>query len=113
MDCVPVYKNGKSLCDRTSSFEKGDLVVVGRTEDCQDGIYVHANGFGSIDKKQEVFAFRQNRSEKQPFQETMMNFMNFYIMKKEHGYVVWVMGPAFSFDSDARNAFSSWWQTAT
>lgn len=27
--------------------------------------------------------------------------------EKEHGKIVWVMGPAFSFDYDARNAMQS------
>ena len=57
MDCVPVYKDGKVYVIEPRHLKKGDLVVVGRTEDCQDGIYVHANGFGSIDKKQEVWYF--------------------------------------------------------
>ena len=106
MDCVPVYKDGKVYVIEPRHLKKGDLVVVGRTEDCQDGIYVHANGFGSIDKKQEVFAFRQNRSRETAFSRDYDELYELLHHEKEHGYVVWVMGPAFSFDSDARNAFS-------
>ena len=39
MDCVPVYKDGKVYVIEPRHLKKGDLVVVGRTEDCQDGIY--------------------------------------------------------------------------
>ena len=46
MDCVPVYAGGEILVVEPRHLKKGDLVVVGRTEKCQDGIYVHANGFG-------------------------------------------------------------------
>lgn len=106
MDCVPVYKDGKVYVIEPRHLKKGDLVVVGRTEDCQDGIYVHANGFGSIDKRQEVFAFRQNRSRETAFSRDYDELYELLHHEKEHGYVVWVMGPAFSFDSDARNAFS-------
>ena len=107
MDCVPVYKDGKVYVIEPRHLKKGDLVVVGRTEDCQDGIYVHANGFGSIDKKQEVFAFRQNRSRETAFSRDYDELYELLRHEKEHGYVVWVMGPAFSFDYDARNAMQS------
>ena len=107
MDCVPVYKDGKVYVIEPRHLKKGDLVVVGRTEDCQDGIYVHANGFGSIDKRQEVFAFRQNRSRETAFSRDYDELYELLHHEKEHGYVVWVMGPAFSFDYDARNAMQS------
>lgn len=34
----------------------------------------------------------------------MMDLLRY---EKEHGKIVWVMGPAFSFDYDARNAMQS------
>ena len=67
MDCVPVYRDGEILVIEPRHLKKGDLVVVGRTEKCQDGIFVHANGFGAIEKQGDVFAFRQNRSRETSF----------------------------------------------
>ena len=47
MDCVPVYQDGRVLVVEPRNLKKGDLVVTGRTENCEDGIYVHPDGFGS------------------------------------------------------------------
>lgn len=51
MDCVPVYQDGRVLVVEPRNLKKGDLVVTGRTENCEDGIYVHPDGFGSINRK--------------------------------------------------------------
>ena len=107
MDCVPVYQDGRVLVVEPRNLKKGDLVVTGRTENCEDGIYVHPDGFGSINQEKDVFAFRQNRSRETSFSRDYDELYDLLRYEKAHGgYVVWVMGPAFSFDSDARNAFS-------
>ncbi|MEG0156164.1 MAG: hypothetical protein RR661_00745, partial [Anaerovoracaceae bacterium] len=38
MDCLPVYEDGKIHIREFRNLKKGDLVVTGRTEDCEDGI---------------------------------------------------------------------------
>ena len=107
MDCVPVYRDGEILVIEPRHLKKGDLVVVGRTEKCQDGIFVHANGFGAIEKQGDVFAFRQNRSRETSFSKDYDELYELLRYEKEHGgNILWVMGPAFSFDADARAAFS-------
>ncbi len=46
--------------------------------------------------------------EKRLILRTMMNFMTFFVMKKKiTANVVWVLGPAVSFDKDARHAVAS------
>ena len=45
MDCVPVYEAGKIFVREFRNVKKGDRVVLGRTENCEDGIYVHADCF--------------------------------------------------------------------
>ena len=45
MDCVAVYENGRFAVKEFRHLKKGDLVVVNRTEDASEGIYVHADGF--------------------------------------------------------------------
>ena len=107
MDCVPVYRDGEILVIEPRHLKKGDLVVVGRTEKCQDGIFVHANGFGAVEKQGDVFAFRQNRSRETSFSKDYDELYELLRYEKEHGgNILWVMGPAFSFDADARTAFS-------
>ena len=62
MDCVPVYENGRIAVREFRLLKKGDLVVTGRREDGQDGIYVHPDGFREESAVRDTFAFRQNRS---------------------------------------------------
>ena len=106
MDCVPVYENGKIIVREFRLLKKGDLVVVGRTENCEDGIYVHPDGFHEARGKGDVFAFRQGRSRETAFSKDYDELYDLLRYEKDHGKIVWVMGPAFSFDSDARAAMS-------
>ncbi len=106
MDCVPVYKDGKIHVLEFRNLHKDDLVVTGRTENCEDGIYVHANGFNEQKAQGDVFAFRQNRSRETAFSRDYDEIYELLKHEKEHGKIVWVLGPAFSFDADARRAMS-------
>lgn len=106
MDCVAVYEKGKILVKEFRNLKKGEKIVVGRTEDGSEGIYVHADGFKEPDKKSDVFAFRQNRSRETAFSIDYDELYDILKYDRDHGKIVWVMGPAFAFDHDARNAFS-------
>lgn len=106
MDCVPVYANGKILVQEFRVLKKGDLVVTGRTEKCEDGIYVHPDGFNEAKGAGDVFAFRSGRSRETAFSKDYDELYELLRHEKEHGKIVWVMGPAFAFDSDARKAMS-------
>ena len=106
MDCVPVYENGKISVKEFRVLKKNDLIVTGRTENCEDGIYVHANGFNEQKAQGDVFAFRQNRSRETAFSKDYDELYELLKHERDHGKIVWVMGPAFSFDADARRAMS-------
>lgn len=106
MDCVPVYENGKMIVREFRLLKKGDLVVTGRTENCEDGIYVYPYGFHEERQEHDVFAFRQNRSRETAYSKDYDDLYELLKYEREHGKIVWVMGPAFAFDNDARNAFS-------
>ncbi len=106
MDCVPVYEGGKIHVREFRVLKKGDLIVTGRTENCEDGIYVHPNGFNEQKEQGDVFAFRQNRSRETAFSRDYDELYELLKHEREHGKIVWVMGPAFSFDADARAAMS-------
>lgn len=104
MDCVPVYENGKIHVREFRNLKAGDLVVTGRTEKCEDGIYVHPDGFREEQEAGDVFAFRQSRSRETAFSRDYDEMYELLRHERDHGKIVWVMGPAFAFDSDARNA---------
>lgn len=107
MDCVPVYRNGEIHVVEFRLLKKGDLVVTGRTENGEEGIYVHTDGFGEQTENRDAFAFRQSRSRETAFSRDYDELYQVLRHDREHGKIVWVMGPAFAFDYDARNAFSS------
>ena len=88
-------------------LKKGDLVITGRTEDGSEGIYVHPDGFREeATIQRDTFSFRQNRSRETAFSRDYDELYPLLQHDREHGKIVWVLGPAFAFDYDARNAFS-------
>ena len=108
MDCVAVYDHGRIIVREFRHLKKGDLVFVGRTEDGRQGIYVHTDGFDDTRKESgESFAFRQGRSRETAFSMDYDYLYEQLRYEKENGYIVWVAGPACTFDADSRNAFSS------
>ena len=91
------------------NLRAGDAVVIGRTEDGSEGIYVHSCGFETEDSaSSDQFAFRQGRSRETAYSRDYDRLMD--LLRYEHengGNVLWVMGPAFSFDYDARRSMKA------
>jgi len=106
MDCVAVWENGKVAVREFRNLKQGDLVFTGRTEQCEDGIYVHSAGFDARESSDELFAFRQSRSRETSFSMDYDHLYELLRHERDHGNIVWVMGPACSFDADARAAFA-------
>jgi len=106
MDCVPVYADGKIQIVEPRRLKAGNLVVCGRTEDASEGIFVYPDGFRETENEKDRFLFRQGRSRETAFSKDYDDIYDLLRYEKDHGYVVWVMGPAFAFDSDSRKAFS-------
>ena len=107
MDCVPVFQDSEIQVKEFRLLKKGDLVVTGRTENCEEGIYVHTDGFDEQDDKNaDAFSFRKSRCRETAFSRDYDELYSVLRHDRDHGKIVWVMGPAFAFDYDARNAFS-------
>jgi len=107
MDCVAILEGGVIHVREFRHIKRGDMVAVGRTEDGQDGIYVHPNCFSAQKSgTQESFAFRQGRSRETAFSVDYDFLYDMLRHDRQHGYIVWVMGPACTFDADSRKAFS-------
>lgn len=87
------------------NLKKGDKVVIGRTEDASEGIYVWTQGFLEEDAHQDTFAFRAGRSRETAFS---IDYDNLYeVLKYEkanHGYVTLIVGAALALDRDSRKA---------
>lgn len=105
MDAVPVWDGERVRVVEFRNIREGDLVVVGRTEDASEGIYVHVNCWTKEeeDDAKNTFAFRQSRSRETSFTQDYEDLVELLKHEKENGgYVVWVLGPACSFDVEAR-----------
>lgn len=110
MDCVPVLEGDEIIVREFRNLKEGDLVFLGRTENCEDGIYVHDDGFyfpGVEEGHQNSFAFRQSRSRETAYSYDYTNIYDLLEYERDHGYITWVMGPACAFDAGAREAFAT------
>lgn len=105
MDCVPVLTHEGLEIVEFRRLKKGDAVILGRSEDGSEGIYVHPHGF-SHSATRELFAFRSNRSRETAYSRDYDELYELLCHEREHGYIVWVLGPAVSFDYDSRLSMS-------
>ena len=83
-------------------------MFTGRTEDATDGIYVHPNGFraGGEGKGDRLPSARTARRET-AFSRDYDELYDLLRHERDHGKIVWVMGPAFAFDHDARRGHAA------
>lgn len=106
MDCVAVVRTSELVeIVEVRNLKVGDQVVLGRTEDASEGIYMYNHGFKPKDEEGDVFAFRSGRSRETAYSKDYDDLYDLLRYEKENGgYVVWVLGPAVSFDEDARKS---------
>ena len=107
MDTGPMFDGEKVQAVEARRLKAGDRVICGRTENCEEGIFMHANGFDEKSETGDTFAFRTGRSRETAFSKDVDEIVELLKHEKEHGNVVWVLGPAFSFDLKARKALSA------
>ena len=106
---VVVADDGSLSVVENRNLKKGDRVVLGRTEHGEEGIFVHIHGFVVPEEAdtEDKFVFRQGRSRETSYARDYDNLFELLKHEKDHGNVVWVMGPAFAFDYDARRAMQA------
>ena len=86
----------------------GDKIILGRTEHGEEGIYLHNSGFEDPENAEcDQFVFRQGRSRETSYARDYDRLFELLRYEREHGNILWVMGPAFSFDADARRAMQA------
>jgi len=106
MDCVVVQRpEGALEVTEFRLLKHGDRVAIGRREDGEDGILVHTAGFALPGHSLEKFAFRSMLTRETSFSIDYDELYQLLLHEREHGFVVWVLGPAVVFDRDARRAF--------
>ena len=104
MDAVLVVEDTTLRVVEPRRLCKGDMVVTGRTENGEEGIYVHPDGFVPSEESKDKFTFRSRGTRETPFSRSYDDLYNILRHDRQNGHIVWVLGPAVSFDKDSRTA---------
>jgi lysine-ketoglutarate reductase/saccharopine dehydrogenase-like protein (TIGR00300 family) len=106
MDCVVVRTEDDRLQVREfRNLKPGDQVACGRRENGEDGIYVHTEAFDFPPHVKEKFAFRSHLTRETSFSIDYDELYDLLGHERQHGFILWVLGPAVVFDHDSRQAF--------
>ncbi len=104
MDAVVVVKDGDISAVEARRLHKNDMVVVGRTENGEEGILVHPEAFIKTEVSSDKFTFRSRGTRETPFSRSYDDLYRILEYDRDHGHIVWVLGPAVAFDKDSREA---------
>jgi len=107
MDAVLVLKGRVLSVVEPRRVRKGDPVVVGRSENGEEGIYIHGNGFAHPTESSDKFAFRSRGTRESAFSGSYDRLYEILRHDRRDGYIVWVLGPAVAFDRDSRDAMGT------
>jgi lysine-ketoglutarate reductase/saccharopine dehydrogenase-like protein (TIGR00300 family) len=110
MDCVVIVRDTGLDVVEARRIKKGDQVVVGRTENGEEGILVYTHGFDTIHEssqgnfRKDRFSFRTRGTRETPFSRSYDQLYEILKHDRDNGNIVWVLGPAVAFDKDSRDA---------
>jgi lysine-ketoglutarate reductase/saccharopine dehydrogenase-like protein (TIGR00300 family) len=104
MDAVFVVDGDRVGVVEARNLKKGQLVVTGRTENGEEGILVHDKGFEQKSANEDKFAFRSRGTRETPFSYSYDALYEILKHDRDHGHIVWVLGPAVAFDKDSRSS---------
>lgn len=107
MDCAVVIRDGEPYAVEHRNIRAGDAVALGRTGNGSAGIYVHMKGFSGETNERVGFAFRGSRTRETSYSRDYDSLYELLRYEKEHGFCVWVLGPACTFDYDSRRAMAA------
>lgn len=106
MDAVFLLRGKELQVLEPRRVKRGDPVVVGRRENGEDGIYLHSTGFDQTSESGDKFAFRTHGSRETPFSRSYGDLFALLRHERDHGSILWVLGPAVAFDKDSREAMA-------
>lgn len=105
MDGVLVLRGSTVEVTEARRLSQGDDVIIGRTENGEDGVFVHIHGFDTGRQEHaDKFSFRTRGTRETPFSRSYDTLYDLLRHDREHGHIVWVLGPAVAFDEDSRAA---------
>ena len=111
MDCCAVvrempwtYKLIIEACEERN-LRRGNMVVMAQTEDGEEGVYVHNDGFKADEANKDKFSFGGRITRESPSAGAYAQLAELLRYEREHGgHIVWVLGPAVTFDQAGRAA---------
>ena len=105
-DVVRLTRSGALEVVPARDLHVGDRVALGRREHGHEGILVWSRGFeDTTESSGDQFAFRQGRSRETSYSRDYDRLTELLHYERANGgNVLWVMGPAFTFDADARHS---------
>lgn len=102
---VVIRPDGTLSVVENRNLRQGDAVILGRSENGEEGIYLHCHGFADAENGlDDQFVFRQKRSRETSYARDYDRLIELLKAERDSGNILWVMGPAFAFDSNARRA---------
>jgi len=106
MDAVLLLRGRRLEAVEPRRVRRGDPVVVGRSENGEEGIFVHPGGFPIGQEVADKFSFRSRGTRETPFSRSYDELYRLLRFEREHGCIAWVLGPAVAFDKDSRDAMA-------
>ena len=83
---VVICPDGHLEVVENRNLKKGDKVILGRSEACEEGIYVHSTGFQTeADALADKFVFRQGRSRETSYARDYDRLMDLLRYEKDMG----------------------------
>ena len=107
MDCAVVIRDGWPYAVEQRNIRAGDMVIIGREEDGSAGICVNTRPFEDEADLGEAFSFRGSRTRETSYSRDYDSLYALLRHEREHGFCVWVLGPACTFDYDSRKAMAA------
>jgi len=108
MDGVMVLRGDHLQIIEPRQVRQGDPVVVARSLRGEEGLYVHADGFATCAAAVgQEFALRTRASRETPFSCPYDRLYDVLRHDRDHGMILWVLGPAAVFDHDSRAAMAT------
>ena len=104
-DVIRMKPDGRIQVVPERKLKLGDRVALGRSENGEEGVLVWADGFVQDEVESgDRFSFRSVRSRETSYARDYDRLVELLEYDRENGNILWVMGPAFTFDADARHA---------
>jgi hypothetical protein len=87
MDCVLVLRDETLAVTEARRLKKDDLVVLGRTENGEEGILVYPDGFSEPDQVADKFSFRHRGTRETPFSRSYDELYDVLRHDRQHGLI--------------------------